>query len=300
MSSPGLNYSLEIRQLVNEKRRARKRWQLNRAPQDKALLNCLCNQLKEQIAEVKNKSISKYLKNLITEKDTDYSLWKAMKGLKRPKTQATPIKKVDTGWARSDQEKAEIFAEHLQETFKPFSRQSADENIELPPRVDNMEIKQVTAKELKQLIKSNLNNKRTPGYDLITGQVLKELPKKALYKLFYLINAAFRLKYVPRQWKVAEIIMIQKPGKDAYDRKSYRPISLLPIISKVFEKLLLKRLKPIIQERKLIPNHQFGFRNSHSIIEQVHRLTDTIEEALENKEVCSSIFLDVSQAFDKV
>lgn len=50
----------------------------------------------------------------------------------------------------------------------------------------------------------------------------------------------------------------------------------------------------------MIPSHQFGFRDQHSTIEQVHRITDIIEEALENKMICSSIFLDVSQAFDKV
>lgn len=94
--------------------------------------------------------------------------------------------------------------------------------------------------------------------------------------------------------------MIHKPEKDPNDKKSYRPISLLPMISKIFEKLLLKRLNTIIQEKGLIPNHQFGFRNNHSTLEQVHRITDVIEEALERKKVCSSIFLDVSQAFDKV
>jgi transposase len=63
---------------------------------------------------------------------------------------------------------------------------------------------------------------------------------------------------------------------------------------------LLKRLKPIIEERCLIPPHQFGFRENHSTVEQVHRITDVIEDALENKKICSSIFLDVAQAFDEV
>lgn len=145
-----------------------------------------------------------------------------------------------------------------------------------------------------------MSTKKAPGYDLITGQVLKELPDKALIKLLYFINAAFRLRYVPRQWKVAEVILIPKPGKELHDKNSYRPISLLPIISKVFEKLLLKRLKPIIEERDLIPMHQFGFRNKYSTIDQVHRITGKIEEALEKKKICSSIFFDVSKAFDKV
>ncbi|CAB0014738.1 unnamed protein product [Nesidiocoris tenuis] len=82
--------------------------------------------------------------------------------------------------------------------------------------------------------------------------------------------------------------------------QGYRPISLLPVMSKLFEKLINKRLLALINERKLLPNHQFGFRQKHSTIDQVHRIVNIIEEALEKKNVCSGIFLDVAQAFDKV
>ena len=119
-------------------------------------------------------------------------------------------------------------------------------------------------------------------------------------KLTHLFNAALRLRYVPMQWKIAEVIMIPKPGKPPEDRTSYRPISLLPCISKLFEKLLLQRLMPIIEEKQLIPSHQFGFRNKHSTIDQVYRITDVIERALEEKKICAAIFLDVAQAFDRV
>ena len=68
----------------------------------------------------------------------------------------------------------------------------------------------------------------------------------------------------------------------------------------MFEKLFIKRLKPLIQERNLIPDHQFGFRSRHSTLEQVHRITHLIEKSLEEKQVCTAVFLDVAQAFDKV
>jgi len=77
-------------------------------------------------------------------------------------------------------------------------------------------------------------------------------------------------------------------------------ISLLPILSKLFKKLLLKRLKPKLDEKQIIPTHQFGFRNKHWTIDQVHRITTVIEKTLGEKKVCSTIFLDVAQAFDKV
>jgi len=146
----------------------------------------------------------------------------------------------------------------------------------------------------------NINPKMSPGFDLITRQILKELPRKSLVKLTKLINTSFCLKYVPQLWKVAEVVMIPKSGKPPHETSSYRPISLLPIMSKLFEKLLLKRLKPIIEEKNLIPDHQFGFRHQHSTIDQVHQITNIIEQSLEEKKVCLTIFLDVAQAFDKV
>jgi hypothetical protein len=83
-------------------------------------------------------------------------------------------------------------------------------------------------------------------------------------------------------------------------RYTYRPISLLPIISKLLEKLLLKRLYSDTNLHDWIPSHQFGFRKAHSKIQQCHRITDIINKAFEKHKYCSAVFLDVSQAFDKV
>lgn len=291
-------YPREIIELVREKRKARKKWQNTRAPQHKTVLNRLCNRLRDSIREFKSNKIATYLENLSAERESNYSLWKALKGIRKPQMQAPPIRKNDRTWAKSDKEKAELFALHLEETFKPFDGPSITPNSPVTTS-DNFKLKKVALTELRKVIK-NLKAKKAPGYDLITAHVVKELPNKALIKLLYLINASFRLLYVPRQWKVAEIIMVPKPGKPLNEKKSYRPISLLPVISKIFEKLLSKRLQPVIDERRLIPDHQFGFRIKHSTIDQVHKITDVIEKALEEKKICCGVFLDVSQAFDKV
>jgi hypothetical protein len=94
--------------------------------------------------------------------------------------------------------------------------------------------------------------------------------------------------------------MIPKPGKNLSEVESYRPISLLPIMAELFEKWILKHLKPIAEEKHLVPTHQFGFRKNRSTIDQVHRITDIIEKTLENNGVCSTTFLDIAQAFDRV
>jgi len=107
----------------------------------------------------------------------------------------------------------------------------------------------------------NPNAKKASGYNLITGQILKELPELDLNYLTQLFNESF-----PPQWKVAQVIMIPKSNNDPVDVKSYRAINLLLVISKSFEKLLLQKLMRRIKTKKnrLIPNYQLGFLNKYA------------------------------------
>ena len=119
--------------------------------------------------------------------------------------------------------------------------------------------------------------------------------QKILPQLF---NAMLSLKYWSTKFKQARVIMILKPGKQPTEVSSYRPISLLCIISKILEKLLLHRLLSDTHSQDWIPSHQFGFRKAHSTIQQCHRLTTIINKTLEDHQYCSAVFLDISQAFD--
>jgi len=103
---------------------------------------------------------------------------------------------------------------------------------------------------------------------LITGKILKLLSQKGLRAITQIYNVIIQTDYFPCQWKVGQIIMIVKPGKNPNNMTSYCPISLLPTVSKILEKIFLKRLTSIIDESKLIPSHQFGFRKEHRTIEK--------------------------------
>ena len=113
-------------------------------------------------------------------------------------------------------------------------------------------------------------------------------------------NVILRIQYFPNPCKLAQIKMLRKPGKDPHQTASYRPISLLPVFSKILEKIIYCRIKTIIETKELIPDHQFDFRNKHSTIEQMHRLINEIIVALENKEYCTALFIDIEKAFDKI
>jgi hypothetical protein len=100
-------------------------------------------------------------------------------------------------------------------------------------------------------------------------------------------------------WKYSQIIMILKSGKTAKEVKSYRPISLLPVTSKLFEKLILKRIRNDLCLSTAIPDHKFGFREGHTRRKQTHRVVNKIIN-LEEKTLCKAVFLEAAQALDKV
>ena len=214
-----------------------------------------------------------------------------------------PIRCSDQTWAKTDIKKAELFAEHLCNVFKPYDDvidhefvSSVKESL-LAPLPLSLPPKSITINEVSCTI-LKLPLKKSPGYDLITSEILRQLPYKGLLLLTEIFNAILRLGHFPVQWKVAEIILIHKPDKPTHLVTSYRPISLLPVPSKLFERILLDRILPIIEES--VPDHQFGFRKAHSTIHQLHRVTDFIATGLENKQYTSGVFLDVTAAFDKV
>ena len=293
-----------IQSKIQEKRRLRKQWQETRHPVTKSRLNKATKMLRQALQEQERESMRRFLTKLSPSNTSNYSLWKYSKSVLKPTERIPPIKTNNGNWAKTNTEKVQLFADHFSNVFNPFPSQNTDHDNEVHSFVESagqleLPIKKFSISELKCIIKK-LNVKKAPGYDLITGKILKELPTHALKYIIYLFNAILRLSYFPKQWKVAEIQIVPKPGKPLEHLHSYRPISLLPILSKMFEKLFLTRLIPIINERNLIPDHQFGFRVQHSTIEQVHRVYNQLRGAIENKELCATAFLDITQAFDKV
>jgi hypothetical protein len=165
--------------------------------------------------------------------------------------------------------KAQVFAEQLGKTFAPLNNQKDEEisSYHDAPCQLSPPIRSITPAEVTEQIKST-NPHKAPGYDLITGEILKYLPRKAIVLLTTLDNRMLHLSYFPTQWKFAQIIMIAKPGKPPTEAAFYRPISLLTILSKIFERLLRKRIRKIISPDNQIPMHQFGFRENHTTMSQ--------------------------------
>ncbi|GJQ70198.1 hypothetical protein Trydic_g22658 [Trypoxylus dichotomus] len=158
---------------------------------------------------------------------------------------------------------------------------------------DEEPIRPTSPEEVKAIVKSFRPNK-APGPDGITYRALKHVPKKFVN----ICNAMLRLRHFPSQWKLADVAMIPKPGQSHNGPQNYRPISLLPVMSKIVDRIILTRLREETDDIDVIPACQFSFRREHSTI--VLRLVEYIKEGFNRRECTGAVFLDVANAFDKV
>lgn len=103
---------------------------------------------------------------------------------------------------------------------------------------------------------------------------------------------------IPKLWRRSHVVAILKPGKEASDAKSYRHISLLCHTFKIFERLILERIKTTLEE--VLIEQQAGFRPGKSCTSQILNLTQHIEDGFERAEVTGAAFVDLTAAYDTV
>ena len=106
------------------------------------------------------------------------------------------------------------------------------------------------------------------------------------------VNIPSYVSHFPTAWKHARVISILKPGKDPALPSSYRPISLLDTIGKLFEKVLLSRILHEVSVRGLMRDEQFGFRPRHNTSLQLARLVERITRNFGEKRLTGAVFLD--------
>ncbi|GFX49758.1 RNA-directed DNA polymerase from mobile element jockey [Trichonephila clavipes] len=118
--------------------------------------------------------------------------------------------------------------------------------------------------------------------------------------LTYLINKILFLRHFPNIWKNATVFPIKKPNKNAHFPDSYRPISLLSILSKITEYVILNRLKSFTNENNFINPNQYGFTRNLSTYHPLFRLTEKITAGFQRGRSTGAVFLDIQKAFDRV
>lgn len=156
----------------------------------------------------------------------------------------------------------------------------------------------ITVNEIKVIIKRCKNT--APGFSNINKTVLDELPESALSYLVNIFNDALTLGYFPDQFKSGIINLIPKGSNSPLNPCNYRPITLLDVPGKIFERAINYRLKHHLIRNNLIPESQHGFREGRGTNTALTIITETIAQSVNRKQQCHIILRDVSKAFDKV
>ena len=146
---------------------------------------------------------------------------------------------------------------------------------------------------------TNLPNKNSCGFDGLSTRILKSIKGIIIKPLTLIINQIFDTGVFPANLKIAKIIPIFKKD-DRTVFNNYRPISLLPIMSRVVEKVIADQINEFFVKHKLLFDHQYGFRSGHSTEHAALELTDRIITNIDNKKSPLNIFLDLSKAFDNI
>ncbi|CAF3375847.1 unnamed protein product, partial [Rotaria socialis] len=149
------------------------------------------------------------------------------------------------------------------------------------------------------VIINNLHNTNSVGHDGIALKYLKD-SSNIMYKyLLTIINTSINTGVCPKQWKEAIVKPLHKNG-DSSLPSNFRPISLLPILSKILEKAVADQLIMYLESNNLISNCQYGYRHHLSTELALLKITEEVYKAIENKEICLLTLLDLSKAFDTV
>jgi hypothetical protein len=302
------SYKLELPDsLVKDikfKNMLKRRWQRSRDARLKHEVNVLERIIKQRITILRNDNWSHKLSTI---KKGDQNTWKTAKFLRKRKQFMPPLK-VGDRILLTKLEKSNAIADSFESNHaNPLDHNDLIFTHEIATRAQNFAngstpptgIKLTDRDEIEELT-SRLKNQKAPGPDKISNRLIKNLPNRGHTHLAFIINCCLRLNYFPSAWKNASVIPIPKPNKIGSDPASYRPISLLSAVSKILERVILRRLQEHIDDNKILPDIQHGFRKNFSTTHQLYRVISSARMGLINKKSTGLIALDIEKAFDRI
>ena len=232
--------------------------------------------------------------------------WEILQKLLRNKTKQNviPNKMLDDEGKELDDSPA--IADGFNKFFTeigPKLKQKIKHNYHIPATSAHLQLKEimtlspVTENNIEQII-LNLKNVGA-GVDGINSKIFKNSYKPILSKLTYFFNLCLSTATFPKALKIAVVKPIFKNG-DKHLLCNYRPISILPFMSKILEKVIYNQLSSYIINSNILTSRQFGFRNGHSTYMPIMLIQDLITNAFERNEYVVGIYLDLCKAFDTV
>ena len=146
---------------------------------------------------------------------------------------------------------------------------------------------------------SSLKRQKATGIDELPPGLLKDCAKGISKPLCHIINLSIQTSTVPTIWKVAKISPVFKSGVNTLP-ENYRPISVLPVLSKLLEKAVHSNLMNFLEKVNLLSDFQYGFRSKRSTKMAATSLCDNIRRKIDIGEMVGTIYIDLSKAFDTI
>ncbi|PIK36057.1 hypothetical protein BSL78_27122 [Apostichopus japonicus] len=168
-----------------------------------------------------------------------------------------------------------------------------DERIEAEVEIDLGVITRLEVHDA--LIKTS--NGKSPGLDQVTAELLKADVNATVERLTDLFNIIWSEESTPKRWNKGLIVKIPKKG-DLTDCSNWRGVTLLPVMSKIFGRVLINRLKDGVD--KVLRQEQAGFRTNRSTTEQIFTLRNILEQSNEWNSPLYVHFIDFEKAFDSL
>ena len=151
---------------------------------------------------------------------------------------------------------------------------------------------------IESLLK-NLNANKATGLDLIPAKLVKIAAPAIASPLCYIINSSLDMGIFPDNLKIAKVKALYKKGSPKL-LTNYRPISILPVFSKIFEQVANKQISGYLENNNLLNSQQYGFRKNRSTNLALSELTTKVLTSMNNHNLLLGIFLDFSKAFDTI
>ena len=144
-----------------------------------------------------------------------------------------------------------------------------------------------------------LKTGKAAGLDNNPPRLLRDSADIVAKPLTTIINVSLSQGLVPTDWKGARVLPLFKKGKTD-DMDNYRPISIMPAVSKVMKRAVHLQLCSHLSEHKILSPYQFGFRKAHSTEFATISLTDTIRRNIDQGLLTGAVFIELRKAFDTV
>ena len=273
----------------------------NKTNQDFLILDSVSRHLNDQIELAKQNYYDNLSNKLINPSTSQKKYWTLLKTLiNGKKVPVIPPLLVNDSYISNFKEKANEF-----NIFFANQCSSVDTGSKIPNELElitneNLFDIYFTSDDILNII-NNLNVNKAHGCDNISIRIVKMFGKSICKPLELIFRNCIAAEKFPRIWKKANVIPIHKKNERNL-LKNYRPISLLPICSKIFERLIFNSLYNYISKNNLLSQNQSGFRPGDSCTNQLLSITHYIHSSFDDHSSLEvrGVFLDMSKAFDKV